>query len=126
MKLCHVCNAECEDSAELCPVCGAELLEPDEETEDIVVEIENPVLAASVEDVVTAEIYCDQLSQAGILYSCDETEADAGMKLMFGGSFNAMDIYVSDKDLEEAQQIYNDVLNSQPEFEEFEEFSEEE
>ena len=25
MKICHVCNFECEDKAELCPVCGADL-----------------------------------------------------------------------------------------------------
>ena len=25
MKVCHVCKAECDDAAELCPVCGADL-----------------------------------------------------------------------------------------------------
>ena len=31
MKICHVCKAECEDFAELCPVCGADLVETVEE-----------------------------------------------------------------------------------------------
>ena len=33
MIICHVCAAECEDEAELCPVCGAVLNRP--ETEEV-------------------------------------------------------------------------------------------
>ena len=29
MKNCHVCNQLCEDNAELCPICGAMLLDED-------------------------------------------------------------------------------------------------
>lgn len=127
MKICHVCAAECADEAELCPVCGAELVA--EETHDMseATTIENPVLAASVEDVVTAEIFHDMLIEAGIPFTTDESE----VRLTFGGSLVAEEVYVDEKNLEEAQRIYEEVLNSEPEFDmdfdgEFEgEFSEE-
>ena len=62
MKICHVCNAECEDNAELCPICGADLTykaqeEAEEEKEELV--LNNPVLLASLDDVVSAEILKD-------------------------------------------------------------------
>lgn len=122
MKICHVCAAECEDSAELCPVCGAELIsgETEESAEEIEIVIENPVLAASVEDVVTAEIYRDILKENGIPFSSGETEPDSSMKLIFGGGFVAEDIFVDESNLERAQQLYEEVLNSEPEFDEYE------
>ena len=40
------------------------------------------------------------------------------MKVTFGGSFTADDIYVDDSDFERANQIYEDFLNSEPTFEE--------
>ena len=45
MKVCHVCKAECDDAAELCPVCGADLtaeITEEEEKEEKV--INTPVL----------------------------------------------------------------------------------
>ena len=40
MKVCHVCKAECDDAAELCPVCGAdltaEITEEEEKEEKII------------------------------------------------------------------------------------------
>ncbi len=115
MKICHVCMAECEDSAELCSVCGAELADvaKSEETDEIV--IENPVLAASVEDIVTAEIFCDMLKENGIAFSCDEAEPE--MNVVFGGGFASIDIYVDEDNLERAEQLYEEVLNAEPEFE---------
>lgn len=113
MKICHVCAAECADEAELCPICGAELLSEEQDidmSEEIV--IEKPTLAASVEDVVTAEIFHDMLREAGIPFTCDESE----VRLTFGGSFIAEEVYVDEKNLEEAQRIYEEVLNSEPEF----------
>ena len=56
MKVCHVCKAECDDAAELCPVCGADLtaeIAAEEEKEEKV--INNPVLLATLDDVVSAE-----------------------------------------------------------------------
>ena len=122
MKICHVCAAECSDDAELCPVCGAELtVDNDEKSDDII--LENPVLAASVEDVVTAEIYRDILRENGIPFTCDEENDEGTMRVVFGGGFVAVDIYVAEENLEEAQRIYDEVLNAEPQFsdEDFEE-----
>ena len=120
MKICHVCNAECDDSLEFCSVCGAELNAEDEVTGEIVeVNLKNPVLAVSVEDVVTAEIYRDVLKENNIPFTCD-SEEQGSMKLLFGGGFVAEDIYVDESDLDRAKQLYDEVVNSEPTFEEFE------
>ena len=119
MKICHVCKAECEDNAELCPVCGADLtvntMEETAETEEII--LNKPVLLASLDDVVSSEILKDLLSENGIPFSCD-TEDECTLKVTFGGSFSADDIYVDEGDFERANQIYEDFLNSEPEFDE--------
>lgn len=119
MKICHVCKAECEDNAELCPVCGADLtLERQEEeiqAEEIV--LNKPVLLASLDDVVSAEILKDLLKENGILFS-DDAEGEGTLKVTFGGAFTAVDIYVDEADFERANQIYEDFLNSEPTFEE--------
>ncbi len=120
MKECHVCMAQCEDDAELCPVCGAQLKTDSQKAEEKLQRktIENPVLAASVEDVVTAEIYRDILSENGIPFSSDETD-DSTMKVVFGGGFVTVDIYVDETDLPLAQKLYDDVLNSEVTFDDF-------
>lgn len=116
MIICHVCNAECEDGAELCPVCGADLTAvPAEETANETV-IERPTLLATLDDVVSAEILKDMLAEAGISYSSDSKEET--MHITFGGSFAADDIYVDESDLEAANKIYEDFLNSEPQFDE--------
>ena len=119
MKICHVCKAECEENAELCPVCGADLtvntMEETAETEEII--LNKPVLLASLDDVVSSEILKDLLSENGIPFSCD-TEDEGTLKVTFGGSFSADDIYVDEPDFERANQIYEDFLNSEPEFDE--------
>lgn len=121
MKVCHVCKAECDDAAELCPVCGADLTaEITEEEEKEAKEekvINNPVLLATLDDVVSAEILKDLLTEAGILYSSD-SEDDGTMKVTFGGSFVADDIYVDEQDFDAANAIYEDFLNSEPQFDE--------
>ena len=40
------------------------------------------------------------------------------MKVTFGGSFTADEIYVDDSDFERANQIYEDFINSEPIFDE--------
>ena len=120
MKICHVCNAECEDNAELCYVCGADLTyntqeEAGEETEELV--LNKPVLLASLDDVVSAEILKDLLKEEGILFS-DGAEGEGTLKVTFGGAFTAVDIYVDEADFEKANQIYEDFLNSEPTFDE--------
>ena len=115
MKVCHVCSAECEDGAELCPLCGAVLKNEETEQKEDTIEIKNPVFAVSVEDIVTAEIYKDVLKDNGIPFFCDED----GMKLIFGGGLVAENIYVDESDLEKAQKIYNEVLNAEPVYDDF-------
>lgn len=142
MKNCHVCGFECENDAEVCLVCGAELktfeayeqelkeaeeLEAKKAAEEALI-VKNPVLAASVDNVVAAEIYKDVLRDNNIVFTCDESE-DA-MQIVFGGGFSAQEIYVNEKDLEIAQQLYETVVNAEMEFgdedfEDFEDFEEE-
>ncbi len=133
MIICRVCGEECEEGLEMCPVCGAELELQEEEIitneeadeVEIIIEIKNPVLAASVEDVVTAEIFKDTLKENGIAYSSGEQEFS--MRVTFGGGFAKEDIYVDEENLEQAQAIYDEILNAEPQFddeffdEEFEE-----
>lgn len=118
MIICHVCGEECSDGAELCPICGAELLNEESAGETVFEEIviNKPVLAASVEDVVTAEIYRDVLRENNIPFSCGDINAEASMRLTFGGGFVAEDIYVDEDDLERAEALYEEVLNSETEF----------
>lgn len=133
MKFCKVCGAHCDDSAELCLVCGAEFIDDEQETaeeiDENIITINNPVLAASVEDIITTEIYCDVLADNDIPYSFDEENSEVGIKIMMGGSFAATNIYVDEKDLEKAEALYQEVLNSNAEFdgefEDFEDFEEE-
>lgn len=138
MKNCHVCGYACENDAEVCLLCGAELKtfeayeqelkEAEKKAEEEAKIIKNPVLAASVDNVVAAEIYKDVLRDNGIIFTCDESE-DA-MQIVFGGGFTAQEIYVNECDLEIAQQLYENVVSAEMEFgddlfEEFEEFEEE-
>lgn len=145
MKTCHVCGASCENDAEICILCGAELKtfeayeqelkEAEELAAKIAAEealiVKNPVLAASVDNIVAAEIYKDVLRDNGIVFTCDDTE-DA-MQIVFGGGFNVQEIYVNESDLEIAQQLYKNVVEAQmnfgdedfEDFDEFEEFEEE-
>lgn len=130
MKICHVCGFEAENEAELCPVCGAELSGDgidengnDAEAENFDIVIENPELAASIDDPVTAEIYCDLLKENGILFTSDEPDLASTMRVGFGGYYSAIDIYVDKNDLEKAKEIYDNLPDA---FETEEEFEEEE
>ena len=128
MKTCHVCGFACDNDAEICALCGAELKtfeayeqelrEAEERAAEKAAEealmIKTPVLAASVDNVVAAEIYKDVLRDSGIHFTCDES--DDGMHIVFGGGFNAQEIYVNESDLEIAQQLYENVVNAQTDF----------
>ena len=117
MKICHVCKAECEDNAELCPVCGADLTVNTKEEEAQEIILNKPVLLASLDDVVSSEILKDLLKENGIPFSCD-TEDEGTLEVTFGCSFTADEIYVDDSDFERANQIYEDFINSEPTFDE--------
>jgi len=139
MKICHVCGFACEEEAELCPICGAELLER-EENEEVIEEsceivIDNPELAESIDDPVIAEIYCDLLKENGILFTSDESELSGSMHMGFGGFYTEINVYVAKEDLEDAKEIfksidtesigYADMDENFEEDEDFEGFSEE-
>ena len=109
MKKCHVCFYECEDNAELCPACGAELNRPEEEYGSSN-ELVDPVLAIEVEDVITAEVYRDMLKENNIPFTCDTAEDDGSMKVLFGGGFVTEDIYVNACDLEDAKRLYDQAV----------------
>lgn len=115
MKNCHVCNFECEDNAELCPVCGADLnREVIEEVSQVKTSFE-PILLATFEDVVSAEIFKDILNENEIAYS--NGEGETSIKVLFGGGFAAEDIYVDKSDFEKAEALYNEFLETEPQFE---------
>ena len=110
MKKCHVCFYECEESMELCPVCGAELNREEENIQEEEAVINDPVLAVVVEDVITAEVYRDVLKENNIPFTCDSAEDDGSMKVLFGGGFVTEDIYVDSSNLEAAKRLYEEVL----------------
>ena len=117
MKVCHVCKTECEDFAELCPICGADLTVNEEEDiqeagEKLLLE---PVLLASFEDIVSAEIFKDILSDNAIGYSSGNDDGEIAVQVRFGGSFVSEDIYVDSSDFEKADELYKEFLESEAE-----------
>ncbi len=107
MKNCHVCNFKCEDNAEICPVCGADLTHLPKESEQGAA----PVLLARFEDVVSAEIFKDILADNEIPYSMGKNN-DVGVRVSFGGIFTADEIYVDRANFEKAQALYEEFLSS--------------
>lgn len=120
MKTCHVCFAECEDFSELCPICGADLSRENgkEATDEEIKEktVKEPVLLATLEDVVSAEIFKDILKDNGIAYFCDDSSTEGAMQVLFGGSFIAENIYVDSSDYNTADELYSVFLENEPEF----------
>ena len=116
MKNCHVCNQLCDDAAELCPICGA-LLMDDTVVEDAENPVEErkiePVLLATFEDLVSAEIFKDVLTDNKIPYSDSEEDT---MRVVFGGSFASEEIYVDESDYNEAKELYDEFMANEPEF----------
>ena len=129
MKPCHVCQYLCDDDAELCPICGAELKDVEDneqnpEPEEII--IENPEIVATVNDIIIAEVFCDRLKENNILFTTDETDLSANMRMGFGGFSTeiSINIYVDKEDLEAAKEIY-DNLPDVSEFETVDDFEDE-
>ncbi len=112
MKNCHVCNFECEDTMEVCPICGAMLLNEEKTQETQQEEKLEPVILATFEDVVSAEIFCDVLTDNKIPYSKPEED----IRVVFGGGFAAQEIYVDEKDYEQAKELLEEFLQSEAEF----------
>ncbi len=115
MKICHVCGIECTDEQEVCSVCGADLTQ--EQTEEIAEEavtMAEPVLLATFEDVVSAEIFRDILTDNQIPYAMEDE--DSAVRVTFGGGFTADEIYVDKSDFEKAEALYNEFMESEAEF----------
>ena len=127
MKICHVCGVECADEQEICLICGADLSEntviEQEENGDNSVMTE-PVLIATFEDVVLAEIFKDILTDNQIPYSMGEE--GGAVRVTFGGGFTADEVYVDKRDFNKAEALYNELMENQPEFSDDDFFIEEE
>ena len=123
MKICHVCGIECDDSQEVCLVCGADLTD-NEVSESVAKAITEPALVATFEDVVLSEIFRDILTENGIGYSMGDEEGS--VRVMFGGGFSSDEIYVDKRDFEKAEELYNEFMENPPEFSDEEFFIEEE
>lgn len=114
MKVCHVCYFECEDNAELCPVCGADLTQKtDENEESEEVLLKEPVLLTTIEDVVSGEIFKDILKDNGIPYACENAMGAGTMQVLFGGAFISDNIYVDRCDFDKADALYSEFLESE-------------
>ncbi len=116
MKNCHVCNQLCDDNAELCPICGADISGVSKVVEETVKEEEKiePVLLTSFEDLVSAEIFKDVLTDNKIPYS----DSEDAMKVVFGGGFSAEEIYVDKTDFDKARELLEEFLASSVSFDE--------
>ncbi len=117
MKICHVCNAECEDTVELCPVCGAELDRKEETTEEEAPVMNNPTKIATVSDIVSAEIFKDVLKDSGIPFVCSSEMGDNSIQVLFGGGFVSEEFFVDEKDFEAASLLYEQFQSSESELE---------
>ncbi len=117
MKICHVCQFECLDSDELCPLCGADLLieeskEENAEECDNEIVIRNPVLLATMEDVVSSDIFKDILIDNKIPFSSSQGETGS-IRVLFGGGLVGEEIYVDSEDFEKADKLYEEFVNSE-------------
>ncbi|MBQ6847640.1 MAG: DUF2007 domain-containing protein [Clostridia bacterium] len=124
MIICHVCNAECDDNAELCPICSAALKAKISKAETVDPDIlQNPTLLTAFEDIISAEIFKDVLKDGGIRFTSSSDMGEA-LQVNFGGVLVSEDIYVDEADLEKASELLEEFSNSNVEFEE--EFTEDE
>lgn len=116
MKNCHVCNFECPDEAELCPICGADITAKNEDEQAASEETQRvePVLLTTFEDLVSSEIFKDVLTDNKIPYSDSEDDV---MKVTFGGGFASEEIYVDKIDYDKARELLEEFLASEAEFE---------
>ena len=115
MKNCHGCYFVCENDVELCPICGADLMGQTygEEQEDVLAEEKiEPVLLTTFEDLVSAEIFKDVLTDNKIPYS----DSQGSMKVVFGGGFASEEIYVDKTYFDKAVELLEEFLASESEF----------
>lgn len=115
MKICHVCKKEWEDEIEVCPTCGADLTftSQQEEKQDVMV---NPTLLTSFEDIISAEIFMDILTDNEIPFTSSSQMGESALQVTFGGGLVSEDIYVAEADLDKAYKLYEEFSNSESEF----------
>lgn len=69
-----------------------------------------PVLAAVIQNTVSSEIYQDMLRENGIPFVCRQQGAGGYIKILTGGLFIADSIYVNERDLERAKELYENYI----------------
>lgn len=118
MLICHVCNAECEEDIELCPVCGAQLNIVSQKSNDTTSEsdiLKNPTLLTAFEDMISAEIFKDILIENGIHFT-SSSEMGEALQVTFGGVLVSEDIYVAESDMEKATELLESFSELEIEF----------
>ena len=78
-----------------------------EENEDT-----QPVLAAIIQNTVSSEIYQDMLKENGIPFVCRQQGAGGYIKILTGGLFIADSIYVNERDLERARELFENYIET--------------
>ena len=71
-----------------------------------------PVLAAVIQNTVSSEIYQDMLKENGIPFVCRQQGAGGYIKILTGGLFIADSIYVNERDLERAKELYENYIET--------------
>ena len=73
----------------------------------------NPVLAASIQNTVSSEIFQDILKENGIPCICRQEGAGGYIKIITGGLLVVDNIYVDEKNLERAKELYAAYLGTE-------------
>ncbi len=71
-----------------------------------------PVLAAVIPNTVSSEIFQDMLRQNNIPFICRQQGAGGYLKILTGGLLAADSIYVNERDLEKAQELYSTYIET--------------
>lgn len=71
-----------------------------------------PVLAAIIQNTVSSEIYQDMLKENGIPFVCRQQGAGGYIKILTGGLFIADSIYVNERDLERARELFENYIET--------------
>lgn len=72
-----------------------------------------PMLVAVIQNTVTSEIFQDILKENGIPFICRQEGAGGCLKIVTGGLLVADSIYVEDKNLHKATELYEAYLNTE-------------
>ncbi len=73
----------------------------------------DPVLVASIQNTVSSEIFQDILKENGIPCICRQEGAGCYIKIITGGLLVVDNIYVDEKNLERAKELYDAYLGTE-------------